>query len=259
MYAIRSYYDAESGKTEKSRIKLSAFNSSGEVVIIISDNGKGINPQKVLAKAKERGLLTKPESAYSTKEICNLIMAPGFSMKEQVTEFSGRGVGTDVVKKNIESVGGTVTVDSKFGEGTSFIIRIPLSLAIVEGMQVSVGESTFLIPISSIKESFKFEDKQLLNDSQTGEMIMLRGKCYPLIRLHNLYNIKPNYTELKDGIIVLVQAEGNRTCLFVDELIGEQQVVVKPFSPLLNRFEIVITSYSIHYTKLYEEPDSEKK
>ena len=227
-----------SGKTETSRITLSAFNSSGEVVIVVSDNGKGINKDKVLSKAKENGLLTKDEKDYTDKEIYNLIMAPGFSMKEQVTEFSGRGVGTDVVKKNIEKIGGTVSVDSKFGEGTSFIIKIPLSLAIVEGMEISVGDSIFTIPTSTIRESFKLKDKQLIHDTENGELIMIRGKCYPLMRLHEIFGLKPKSTELKEGIIILVEADGKTTCLFADELIGEQQVVVKPFSPLLNKYNV---------------------
>lgn len=229
---------AASGKTEKSTVTLSAFNSSGEVVIVISDNGKGINKEKVLEKAKANGLLTKPESEYSDKEIYNMIMLPGFSMKEQVTEFSGRGVGTDVVKKNIEKIGGTVTIDSKFGEGSNFIIKIPLSLAIVEGMEISVGESIFTIPTSTIKESFKLKEKQLIHDTKKGEMIMIRGECFPLIRLHEIYDLTPKSTELKDGIIILVEADGKSTCLFADELIGEQQVVVKPFSSILNKFDV---------------------
>ncbi len=229
---------AASGKTQKSTITLSAFNSSGEVVIIVSDNGKGIDPAKVLAKAKKNGLLTKPDSEYTNKEIYNMIMLPGFSMKEQVTEFSGRGVGTDVVKKNIEKIGGSVTVDSKFGEGTNFIIKIPLSLAIVDGMEVSVGDSIFTIPTSTIKESFKMKEKQLIHDTENGEMIMIRGNCYPLIRLHEIYDIPPKSDDLMDGIIILVEADGKSTCLFADELIGEQQVVVKPFSPLLNKYNV---------------------
>ncbi len=229
---------AASGKTDKSRITLSAYNSSGEVVILVQDNGKGINPQRVLEKAKNNGLLTKSESEYSDKEIFNMIMLPGFSMKEQVTEFSGRGVGTDVVKKNIEKIGGSVTVESKFGEGTCFVIKIPLSLAIVDGMEVSVGESIFTIPTSSIMESFKLKPEQLIHDTNIGEMVMIRGKCYPLIRLYENYELEPKSKELENGIIILVEADSKRTCLFVDELIGEQQVVVKPFSPLLNQFNI---------------------
>lgn len=226
------------GKPEKGTVTLSAYNSSGEVIIVVSDDGYGIDPQKVLAKAQKNGLLSKAESEYSDKEIYNMIMLPGFSTNEVVTEYSGRGVGMDVVRKNIEKIGGTVSVDSKYGEGTNFIIKIPLSLAIVDGMEVSVGSSIFTIPINSIKESFKLKENQLILDTSGREMIMIRGKCYPLIRLYDIYGLTPNHTDLYEGIILLVEAEGRRACIFADELIGEQQVVVKPFSPMLNNFNV---------------------
>ncbi len=226
------------GKPAKGTITLSAYNASGEVIIVVSDDGKGIDPAKVLAKAKKNGLLTKPEKDYTEKEIFNLIMLPGFSTNEVVTEYSGRGVGMDVVRKNIEKIGGSVSVDSKFGQGTNFIIKIPLSLAIVDGMEVTVGKSIFTIPINSIKESFKLKPKQLIKDTSGKEMIMIRGECYPLIRLYEIYGLEPSYTDLFSGIIILVEAEGKSACLFADELIGEQQVVVKPFSPLLNNFKV---------------------
>lgn len=226
------------GKPAKGTITLSAYNASGEVIIVVADDGAGINPEKVLAKAKKNGLLTKPESDYTDKEIFNMIMLPGFSTNEAVTEYSGRGVGMDVVRKNIEKIGGTVSVDSKWGEGTSFIVKIPLSLAIVDGMEVAVGQSIFTIPINSIKESFKLKQSQLIRDTEGKEMIMIRGECYPLIRLYDIYELEPSYTDLYEGIIILVEAEGKSACIFADELIGEQQVVVKPFSPLLNDFNV---------------------
>ncbi len=226
------------GKPAKGTITLSAYNASGEVIIVIADDGAGINPEKVLAKAEKNGLLTKNKSEYTEKEIFNMIMLPGFSTNEQVTEFSGRGVGMDVVRKNIEKIGGTVSVDSKWGEGTFFTIKIPLSLSIVDGMEVSVGQSIFTIPINSIKESFKLKPNQLIHDTDGKEMIMIRGECYPLIRLYEMYDLKPDSEQLEDGIIILVEAEGRSACIFADELIGEQQVVVKPFSSLLNNFNV---------------------
>lgn len=228
----------DAGKDPKGKITLAAYSSSGEVVITVSDDGYGINTEKVLAKARKNGLLTKPDEEYSKKEIFNMIMLPGFSTNEQVTEYSGRGVGMDVVKKGIEKIGGTVSVDSKEGFGTSFIIKIPLSLAIVDGMEVSVGESIFTIPISSIKESFKLKENQLIKDTSGKEMIMIRGQCYPLIRLYELYELETKVTDIYEGIIILVENEGRSACLMADELIGEQQVVVKPFSPMLNNFNV---------------------
>ncbi len=226
------------GKPAKGKLTLSAYSSSGEVVIVITDDGAGMDPQKLLDKAERNGILTKPRSEYTDKEALNLIMLPGFSTNETVTEYSGRGVGMDVVRKNIEKVGGSVSVDSKIGEGTSFIIKIPLSLSIVDGMEVSVGKSIFTIPISYIKESFKLRPSQLLKDPDGKEMIMIRGECYPLIRLYDLYELEGAVTDLYEGIIILAESDGKCACLLADELIGEQQVVVKPFSPLLNNFNV---------------------
>ncbi|MGN0665203.1 MAG: chemotaxis protein CheW [Huintestinicola sp.] len=226
------------GKPAKGKITLSAYSSSGEVVIVISDDGAGIDIEKVLNKAEKNGLLTKPRQDYTDKEVMNMIMLPGFSTNEQVTEYSGRGVGMDVVVKNLEKIGGTVSVDSKFGEGTSFIIKIPLSLSILDGMDVSVGKSIFTIPISYIKESFKLREKQLIKDTDGREMIMVRGECYPLIRLYELYDLEPATTDIYEGIVILVESDGRSACILADELIGEQQVVVKPFSPMLLNYNV---------------------
>ncbi len=226
------------GKPEKGTVTLSAYSASGEVIIVIADDGAGIDSKRVLEKAKKNGLLTKPESEYTDKEIFNMIMLAGFSTNEQVTEFSGRGVGMDVVRKNIEKIGGTVSVDSKQGVGTSFVVKIPLSLAIVDGIEISVGPSIFTIPINSVKESFKLKEKQLIRDVSGKEMVMLRGKCYPLIRLHEFYDLEANSTDAFEGMVILVEGDGRQACILADELIGEQQVVVKPFSPLLNRYNV---------------------
>ncbi len=226
------------GKSPKGKITLSAYNASGEVVIVVADDGQGINPEKVLAKAERNGILTKPASEYSEKEILNMIMLPGFSTNEQVTEYSGRGVGMDVVKKNIEKIGGSVSVDSKWGQGSSFVIKIPLSLSIVDGMEISVGSSIFTIPINSIRESFKVTPNQLVKDTTGREMIMIRGECFPLIRLYQLYGLQPNTEDVFEGIVILVETDGKCACIFADELIGEQQVVLKPYPPLFNNYNI---------------------
>lgn len=226
------------GKSPKGKITLSAYNASGEVIIVIADDGQGIDPEKVLAKAERNGILTKPASEYSEKEILNMIMLPGFSTNEQVTEYSGRGVGMDVVKKNIEKIGGSVSVDSKFGQGSNFIIKIPLSLSIVDGMEISVGNSIFTIPINSIRNSFKVQPSQLVKDTTGKEMVMVYGECYPLIRLYQLYDLKPNTENVFDGIVILVETDGKSACIFADELIGEQQVVLKPFPAILGNYNI---------------------
>ncbi len=226
------------GKSPKGKITLSAHNASGEVIIIVADDGQGINPEKVLAKAERNGMLTKPASEYSEKEILNMIMLPGFSTNEEVTEYSGRGVGMDVVRKNIEKIGGSVSVESKFGEGTNFIIKIPLTLSIVEGMEISVGQSIFSIPINSIRESFKVQPDQIIRDTNGREMIMIRGECFPLIRLYELYGLEPETEDIFEGIVLTVESDGKCACLLADKLIGEHQVVVKPFSPLLSNYNI---------------------
>lgn len=226
------------GKPEKGVLRLTAQNASGEVVITISDDGAGIDPEKIMAKAKQMNLLTKPESEYSEKEIQNLILLPGFSTNEQVTEFSGRGVGMDVVKANVEKCNGTIIVDSKKGIGTNFIIKIPLTLAIIDGMDITVGDLVFTVPISTIHESFKVEPDQILRDTSGNEMIMIRGICYPILRIHEKFGIETEITELMDGILLLVEANNKSVCIFADRLIGEQQVVVKPFPKYLSRYNI---------------------
>ncbi len=226
------------GKPAKGTITLAAYNSSGEVIIVVSDDGGGIDTQKVLSKAMANGLLTKPAEEYTDKEIFNMVMLPGFSTNTEVTEYSGRGVGMDVVRQSIEKIGGSVSVDSKKGEGTNFIIKIPLSLAIIDGIEVSVGNSIFTIPTNTIKKFIKLKEGQLFYDTSQKEIIKDGNKCYPLIRLHQFYNIEPDSNNIYDGVVVLVESEGKSACILVDELIGEQQVVVKPFSPMFNRYNI---------------------
>ncbi len=226
------------GKSAKGTVKLTAQNSSGEVIITVSDDGAGIDPDKVLAKARRSGVLTKPESEYTVKEIQNLILLPGFSTNETVTEFSGRGVGMDVVKANVEKCNGTIIVDSKKGAGTTFIIKIPLTLAIIDGMEICVGDIVFTVPISTIRESFKVEPEQILRDTDGNEMIMLRGICYPILRMHEKFGIETEVTDLMEGILLLVETDNKKMCIFADKLIGEQQVVVKPFPKYLARYNI---------------------
>lgn len=228
----------QAGKPAKGTIRLAAMNSSSEVIITISDDGAGIDPERILKKAEKNGLLTKPVTEYTVNEIQNMILLPGFSTNEEVTEFSGRGVGMDVVKKNIEKIGGTLTLESVVGKGTTFTIKIPLTLAIIEGMEIVVGDTTFTIPISSIRESFKATNSQIIHDTRQGEMIMIRGTCYPIMRLHQKFEIETEITDFEQGILILVETENKSMCLFTDKLIGEQQVVVKPFPPYLGQYNL---------------------
>ncbi|MCI9106242.1 MAG: chemotaxis protein CheA [Lachnospiraceae bacterium] len=226
------------GKNSQGEIILSASHTSGEVMITISDDGKGMDPDKLLAKAKERGILTKPESEYSRKEALGLVMLPGFSTNQTVTEFSGRGVGMDVVKKNVESVGGVVSLTSELGKGTTFLMKIPLTLAIMDGMKVTVGSSIFTIPIANIRQSFKILPDEIIRDENGSEMVERMGSFYPIVRLHQFYGIETEITNLEDGILMWIESSDRSFCLFVDDLIGEQQVVVKPLPVFLNSFEL---------------------
>lgn len=228
----------EAGKDVQGEIILSASHTSSEVVISISDDGYGMDPHKLLAKASEKGLLTKPESDYTDKEALQLILLPGFSTNSEVTEYSGRGVGMDVVKKNIESVGGNVTISSEKGHGTTITLNIPLTLAIVDGMKVTVGSSIFTIPIANIRQSSKITQDQIIHDEYGNEMVERMGSFYPIVRLHNFYNLETEIYNIEDGILMWVEANGHSYCLFVDDLIGEQQVVVKQIPAYLNGYNL---------------------
>ena len=217
----------EKGKPETGTITLEAKNAGGDVLIIIKDDGRGLSRESILDRAKVQGLFNRPGSELSDREIYSYIFLPGFSTKDTVTEFSGRGVGMDVVTKNIGAVGGTVSIDSREGEGTSVILKIPLTLAILNGMIIQVGKAKYTIPITSIKESFKAKEGEVVTDPHGNEMIMIRGQCHPVLRLHELYGVKTGITDITDGILVMVENEGKGLCIFVDALIGEQQVVVK--------------------------------
>lgn len=224
------------GKDTKGHIILSAQNVGGDIIISISDDGKGIDPEVILSKAKQKNLLVKPEAEMTDREILNLLMMPGFSTKEAVTEFSGRGVGMDVVKKGVEKIGGTVTIESTKGAGTNIFFKIPLTLAIIDSMEIKVGDNVYTIPISNIRESFKPLPEQLLKDPDGNEMIMIRGVCYPIIRLHKIFHIEDAIPNLLDGILLLVDSGERLACIFADELLGKHQVVVKPLPLFLHRY-----------------------
>jgi len=226
----------DSNKNPVGKIILSAQNVGGDIIISVSDDGKGLNADYILEKAKEKNLLIKPETEYSEKEIFNLLTLPGFSTKEAVTEFSGRGVGMDVVKKNIEKVGGTVTIESVKGAGTNIFFKIPLTLAIISSMEVKVGTNIYAIPITNIRESFKAKPEQYFSDPDHNEMIMIRGVCYPIIRLHKIFNLKDTLTNLEEGIFLLVDSGNHIACVFADELLGKHQVVVKPLPLYFSRY-----------------------
>ena len=235
----------KAGKPETGTITLSANNVGGEIVIQIADDGCGLDREAILRKASNNGLLSKPESEYTDREVYSMIMLPGFSTNKEVTEFSGRGVGMDVVQKNLEKVGGSISIDSTPGQGTTFTIKIPLTLAIVDGMAVTVGGITFILPITSIQQNFKLDNaSNLVRDTNGGEMVLMRGECLPVLRLHEHYGIPTEVTDLTEGILILISNGHKSACLFADELVGELQVVVKPFPPFFNKYAIKQTGIS---------------
>ncbi len=233
------------GKPEQGTITLQAKNVGSDIIITVEDDGKGLDREKLLDKAELNGILAKPRTDYADKEAFGLIMMPGFSTNEVVTEYSGRGVGMDVVRKNIEKLGGTVSVDSIKGEGTLFTIKIPLTLAIVDGMEIGVANDTFTIPITSINQIYKLSpETELLYDTDGTEMVMVRGVTYPIIRLHRIYDIDTDVNELSDGILIIVESGDAKACIFTDRLIGEQQVVVKTFPKFFSRYNVKDLGFS---------------
>lgn len=226
------------GKNKKGKITLSAFNTGGEIHITVEDDGRGFDSVKILEKAEAKGLLTKPSSEYTQKEAFQLLMLPGFSTNDDINEYSGRGVGMDVVKSNVEKVGGTVVLESNEGLGSKITFKIPLTLTIVSGMQVVVGNSEFIIPIKSIHQSFKTKKNEIIHNPEQGEMILIREKCYRIIRIYEYFNINTDITNIEDGILIFVESGDNSACLFVDKIIGEQQVVVKPLPIIFNKYNL---------------------
>ena len=225
------------GKAEIGTITLEAKNAGGEVIIYIKDDGRGLNKNKILEKARKNQLLTKNEEEMTDKEIYHLILLPGLSTKEKITEFSGRGVGMDVVVQNITAVGGSVSVDSVPNQGTTILMRIPLTLAIIDGMNVRVGHSYYTLPTTAIKESFKPGKNDVIKDPDGNEMIMIRGQCFPIIRLHKFFEIKTATAQIFDGVLIMVEQDEQCVCLFVDELLGQQQVVVKSLPQYIKRIK----------------------
>ncbi|UZQ50796.1 chemotaxis protein CheA [Clostridium kluyveri] len=231
-------YRRSLGKSEIGTIILEAKNQDNYVVVMIKDDGAGFNKERILKKAHEKGLLKKPADEMSDKEIYDLIFIPGFSIKENITEFSGRGVGMDVVIKNIKEIGGIVTVQSKDNEGTLITIKIPSTLAIIDGINVRVGDYYYTIPVTIITKFFRPKADDIFH-IEKDEMIMVREKCYPVIRIHKLYGIETSVKELADGIIVMAENEDKFVCIFADELLGQQQVVVKPLPDYVKRIKSI--------------------
>ncbi len=219
------------GKPQVGHIDLEARHEGGEVLVIIRDDGAGLDRERILSKARQGGLISGDGADLRDETIFKLIFEPGFSTATAVTDVSGRGVGMDVVKKNLEQLKGHVEVHSQPGRGSTFILRIPLTLAIINGMLVRVGRTFYTIPMLAICESLQPAkgDITIMNDGQ--EMVHIRSELLPVLRLHELHNRQADHYDLEDGLLVLVASHDQTVCLFVDELIGQQQTVIKGLSP----------------------------
>jgi len=205
---------------------LCAFHQAGNIVIEIEDDGKGLDKNRILKKAIDIGLVEASQK-LSDEEIFKLIFHAGLSTAQKVTSISGRGVGMDVVRKNIESLHGKIEISSKPGKGSTFTIRMPLTLAIIDGQIVMVGSDRYIIPINSIIQSFRPTAEQLSSVQNRGELVMIRGELIPLARLYKLFGAVPITEDPTKSLLVIVQDDNNKCCLLVDELLGQQQVVIK--------------------------------
>jgi len=222
------------GKPEIGTVKLFAYHKGGNIVIEIKDDGQGLNKNKILKKAREKGLVSEEEELSET-EIYQLIFKPGFSTAEKVTDVSGRGVGMDVVKKALEKLRGKVEIRTKIGKGTTFIIKLPLTLAIIDGIIVKVGKHRYILPTVAVQEVFRPTRQQYNTYAEKGEMINIRNTLFPLVRLHRLFNVEAKYTEPWKALMVIVESEDEKKCLMVDEVLGKQEVVIKSLGEGIGR------------------------
>ena len=213
------------GKSPVGTITLKAYHQGGNIVIEVGDDGAGLPRNKILAKARERGLQVSDQ--MTDQEVFHLIFEAGFSTADQVTDVSGRGVGMDVVRRNIQSMGGRVEIDSMLGVGTRMTVRLPLTLAILDGMSIAVGDQTYILPLSYVIESFQPQMGDIKTLSNQARVIQVRGEYLPVVVLHELFNIKPQSADFTQGIMVVIDADGIKAALFVDALVGQHQVVIK--------------------------------
>lgn len=214
------------GKPAHGTIRLSAYHQGGNIVIQIKDDGAGLRKDKIIKKAVEKGII-KADQQLPDKEIFDLIFAPGFSTADQVTDISGRGVGMDVVKRNIEKLRGKVEIESIQGQGSVFNIYLPLTLAIIDGLIINVGSERFILPTLSVRESFRPTAQMISTVHERGEMVNVRGRLYPLLRLYEAFEIKPRSEKIEECIVIVIEAGQDVRCLLVDQLVGKQEVVIK--------------------------------
>lgn len=224
------------GKPATGTVHLNAYHKGGNITVEVRDDGAGLDRDRILKKARERGIVG-PNETLDDAAICDLIFAAGFSTAEQTTDVSGRGVGMDVVRRNVQELGGTIDVRTERGKGCCFTITLPLTLAIVDGQSVAVGSETYIVPLTTIIESLQLKPGMVNRLAGQGEVFLFRDGYVPVIRLHQLFEAKPRTRELHEGLLMIVEGEGRRVGLFVDDLLGQQQVVIKSLETNYRRVE----------------------
>jgi two-component system chemotaxis sensor kinase CheA len=224
------------GKPAAGTVYLEAYHKGGNITIEVGDDGGGLNKERILAKARSRGLVGANET-LTDDQIYELIFLAGFSTADQATDISGRGVGMDVVRRNIKELGGAIEVRSTPGKGSRFIITLPLTLAIVDGQSVAVGTETYIVPLITIIESLQLKPGMVNRVAGQGEVFWFRDGYVPVVRLHEIFGLKPRATQLHEGLIMVVEGEGKRVGLFVDDLLGQQQVVIKSLETNFRRVD----------------------
>lgn len=228
---------AQSGKSDVGSVTLEARNEGGEIWIIIKDDGKGIDRSAILAKAQKLGIIDNDGSGLSDHDVFSMVFLPSFSTAKKVTDISGRGVGMDVVKKNIEAVKGKIDISSEKGKGSTFIIKIPLTLSIIQGMMFQVGQNNFVLPIEVISESVKVEVDDISYPLGEAEMVKVRGDVIPVLKLCDIYSLDSNAKKTVDGILVVIEHEQNKIALLVDNLVGQRETVVKPIPSIFKNIK----------------------
>src|SRR5579885_2675015 len=217
---------ATAGKPAVARIALRASHQGGNIIIEVSDDGRGLNREKILKKAREKGLIEGGDHLPDS-EVFQLIFAPGFSTAEQITDISGRGVGMDVVRKNIQKMRGRIDIQSEPGQGTTFLIKLPLTLAIIDGLVVGVGQERYIVPMFAVHETLR-PTKEMISVLPSGsEMALIRGKVIPVLRLSRQFGVTPRSEEIAESLMIICEGQGRRFCAIVDDLIGKQEVVIK--------------------------------
>jgi two-component system chemotaxis sensor kinase CheA len=224
------------GKSPNGTVYLEAYHKGGSITVEVGDDGGGLNKDRILKKARERNLIGANDT-LTDEQIYELIFMAGFSTAEQTTDISGRGVGMDVVRRNIKELGGTIEVRSTLGQGSRFIITLPLTLAIVDGQSVAVGTETYIVPLITIIESLQLKPGMVNRVAGQGEVFWFRDGYVPVVRLHEVFGLEPRTTQLHEGLIMVVEGEGRKVGLFVDDLLGQQQVVIKSLETNFRRVD----------------------